>query len=194
MDYLQFQKKKNSDLTHHGVLGMRWGVRRYQNADGTLTEKGKARKNKLQSKYNKLHNIYIDKNEKYEYAVNSRSKKRIKNAEVNKRQAEYKIRKLEKRLANLEGKAYNKSIDKISPKIKDFGKKVVKNTLFIAASIPIGLVGAVFTGGAINAAQIYGAMSSDAIGNLMLKVGGKSMLEVAIEGGAAALDDMFRHL
>ena len=30
-------------LQHHGVPGMRWGVRRYQNKDGTLTAKGKAR-------------------------------------------------------------------------------------------------------------------------------------------------------
>lgn len=30
-------------IAHHGILGMKWGVRRYQNEDGTLTEKGKAR-------------------------------------------------------------------------------------------------------------------------------------------------------
>lgn len=30
-------------LEHHGILGMKWGVRRYQNEDGTLTSAGKAR-------------------------------------------------------------------------------------------------------------------------------------------------------
>lgn len=31
------------ELTHHGIKGMKWGVRRYQNTDGTLTPKGKER-------------------------------------------------------------------------------------------------------------------------------------------------------
>ena len=33
----------NEELMHYGVLGMRWGVRRFQKKDGTLTNAGKKR-------------------------------------------------------------------------------------------------------------------------------------------------------
>ena len=36
-----------NELYHHGILGQHWGVRRYQNKDGTLTEEGQKHWNNL---------------------------------------------------------------------------------------------------------------------------------------------------
>jgi len=38
MDYLEIH-----ELYHHGIKGQRWGIRRFQNEDGTLTAEGKQR-------------------------------------------------------------------------------------------------------------------------------------------------------
>ena len=42
-----------NELAHYGILGMRWGVRRYQNPDGTLTAKGRARLEKKDDRWAK---------------------------------------------------------------------------------------------------------------------------------------------
>lgn len=41
MEY--FVYKDENELVHWGIKGMKWGVRRYQNADGSLTSAGKKR-------------------------------------------------------------------------------------------------------------------------------------------------------
>lgn len=37
------QASPETYLMHHGIKGMKWGIRRYQNLDGTLTAAGKRR-------------------------------------------------------------------------------------------------------------------------------------------------------
>lgn len=41
----------NGQLYHHGIKGQKWGVRRYQNKDGTLTALGKRRARKDAEEY-----------------------------------------------------------------------------------------------------------------------------------------------
>lgn len=49
-------------LAHYGILRQKWGVRRFQNYDGTLTEAGKRR-------YRKLEQLSKDAEDKYKKAV-----------------------------------------------------------------------------------------------------------------------------
>lgn len=40
MNLYGYEIRRDSDLMHHGIIGMKWGVRRYQNFDGSYTKKG----------------------------------------------------------------------------------------------------------------------------------------------------------
>ena len=39
-DYLAYRTKYSNELYHYGVKGQKWGIRRYQNPDGSLTDEG----------------------------------------------------------------------------------------------------------------------------------------------------------
>ena len=43
MEYNNYYRRSDAELYHHGIKGMKWGVRRFQKKDGTLTNAGKKR-------------------------------------------------------------------------------------------------------------------------------------------------------
>lgn len=52
-------------LAHHGILGQKWGIRRYQNEDGTITEAGKKRIARLEGKKKSQKSRYDVASKKY---------------------------------------------------------------------------------------------------------------------------------
>lgn len=66
-------KMPKNELYHHGILGQRWGIRRFQNADGTLTPEGRARRELGvigQLRYDQNGNLTAASQAAYDRAVN----------------------------------------------------------------------------------------------------------------------------
>lgn len=85
-----------NELYHYGSLGMRWGLRRYQNYDGSLTEEGKQRYGKnIEKHYGKARkklNKYKNKQLKSENKALKYDKKSLKQIEKAEKYAEKKLR------------------------------------------------------------------------------------------------------
>lgn len=62
-------------LEHHGIKGQKWGVRRYQNYDGSYTAKGLSRYKKAAEAYEKVNTAY--KKAKSDYKAGKISKEKL---------------------------------------------------------------------------------------------------------------------
>lgn len=97
---------ENTNLSHSGIKGMKWGRRRYQNPDGTLTPEGKKR-------------YGDDSHEDYRRAHNTKSVKQMSDKELRERNNRL---QMEKQYADLTRKKGN-------------GKKIINAFVSTAGTI-----------------------------------------------------------
>lgn len=124
----------SNELTHHGIRGMRWGVRRYQNKDGSLTSAGKKRAAKLKDEYSKL------TGEKPENAKSRSSSEKKKISEMSNEEIQAKIDRinLERRYSELMSDSSKKQQSKGKEFIKDVFESSAKNIAKQTATYLIG--------------------------------------------------------
>lgn len=65
-------------LMHYGVLGQKWGVRRYQNKDGTLTSAGKKHLDNAKDKAKSIKNKAVETKKEADSRITDSQKKVIK--------------------------------------------------------------------------------------------------------------------
>lgn len=128
-------------LAHHGVKGQRWGVRRYQNADGSLTNAGR-----------KKYGVKVAR--KY-YKLNRLQRKQENTSDFKKyRKLQKKMRKTSTRMDRASHMVSKKDIEAGKAKVASFRKM---RNITLAAASPLISAGAIFVAGPVGALTIPAA-------------------------------------
>lgn len=133
MNLYGYEIKRDADLMHHGIKGMHWGVRRYQNEDGTWTAAGKERYGgddrvasaraeyrAAKKEYNKSFNNAYNHNHPY-----SLSKKKREESQQRWNDAADKAEKLKAARKEYKASKFEKKIGKFESKVDKFNAKTM---------------------------------------------------------------------
>lgn len=129
-------EEKTNYLVHHGIQGQRWGVRRYQNSDGSLTPAGRNRYGVLESaqknlldRVSTLQGKHIKNTKNILSEQSKKSKQQLKYRKYSKKVDKYsakasRIEDKAKRLWKKEGDS--KRVQRLDAKVEKYDKKYVK--------------------------------------------------------------------
>lgn len=97
-------------LAHHGILGQKWGVRRFQNEDGTLTAAGKER-------------YHIAKDGRFDEDSKKKLLEQLKNTESQKEIASDPLIQRKAKTLSEQAKKYRDAENEVQKKFKEYDKK-----------------------------------------------------------------------
>ena len=80
--------RQSNELYHFGIKGQKWGIRRYQNKDGSLTPAGRKRVSKEYAKYAKAAQTEVATTSNYVKAYN-RAADKMNNGLIDKYNSDY---------------------------------------------------------------------------------------------------------
>lgn len=114
----------NGELFHWGVKGMKWGVRRYQNKDGSLTPRGRKRQKELTA----------DEKERASRKADLKNRRTMSDADLKKKIERL---KMEKEFKNLTNEDINSGKTFVNEVMSSAGKKVL--TIAAAGAMAYGV-------------------------------------------------------
>lgn len=181
----------SDELYHHGVLGMKWGIRRYQNKDGSLTPAGKRKAAKMKAKYTELTGKQLRSSPSKTKSQNGKAssevpKKSIKDLSDDELRSRINRLRAEKDYIDL-----SKQISTMNPKQISAGKKFVNhvgNKIIVPALTDAGkrVFTDFITKQASNALGLNKGEVKDSLESLRKEVAGLNLKKQKIE-----LDDYF---
>lgn len=179
----------NDELRHYGVLGMRWGVRRYQNIDGSLTERGKDhREAYVKREQRRLNKLYDREQRRYDRKI----------ARAEKRGETDRVAYLKKRKADAEAtrKGTSKYIEGMTwDQIKAdeaADREELKKVAKTAGAVGLGAAG-IATGGGVAAAVASGTITAPMVQQKLYEASqtrafqeGKNWVDLGVQGYVGA--------